>query len=150
MTAGKDMGDSVTFNASRFGPITVDREKVINFVRGIPGFDGLRRYILIDHDAEGRFKWLQSIDDPGTAFLLTDPSLFRPGYAVPLRKGDAAPLGLVDPSSMAVLVMVTVSGEEKQVSLNLKGPLVFNQSNMSAMQCIVDRDDYPARFHISP
>ena len=149
MTAEKDTGSPVTFNALRFGPITVEQDKVINFVRGIPGFEGLKRYILIDHDAEGRFKWLQSIDDPETAFLLTDPNLFRPGYAVPLKKGYAEPIGLGDESPMAVLVMVTVFSEDKKVSLNLKGPLVFNPSNMSAMQCIVDKEDYPARFYIS-
>ncbi|MFQ5736260.1 MAG: flagellar assembly protein FliW [Thermodesulfobacteriota bacterium] len=139
----------IRFDTTRFGPLSVAEEKVITFSRGIPGFANLRRFILIDHDAQGLFKWLQSVDEPSLAFLLTNPNAFRADYTVPLKRAEIEELGVKDASDVITLVMVCVSqGENKRVSLNLKGPVVFNSGNMRAVQCIVDRDDYPSDYEI--
>ena len=138
----------VSFTTSRFGVVTVAEDRIINFVQGVPGFERLKRFILIDHDAEGVFRWLQAVDDPAVAFLLTDPNQFRPEFVVPLRKADADCLGVKDPSSLITLVMVCVSHETKELSLNLKGPVVFNAENMLAIQCVLDREDCPSHFPI--
>lgn len=136
----------VNFITSRFGPLSITEDKIIYFTQGIPGFERLKRFILIDHDADGVFKWLQAIDDPLVAFLLTDPSSHCPGFFAPLRKSDIERLGLNNAGDLVTLVMVCVTGT--QVSLNLKGPVLFNASNMRAMQCIIDRDDVPSHFVI--
>ncbi|MBI5236845.1 MAG: flagellar assembly protein FliW [Deltaproteobacteria bacterium] len=133
---------------TRFGTVPVAEEKVINFVHGIPGFEKLRRFILIDHDKDGIFRWLQSTDEPGVAFLLTDPNIYKPGYTVPLRKSQAEELGAAGAEGCIVMVMVSASEASGQVSLNLKGPVVFNSINMKAMQCIVDREDYPVNYPV--
>lgn len=137
------------FSTSRFGTVSVEHDRVINFVKGIPGFDGLRRFIIIDHDQEGVFRWMQAVDNPAVAFLLTDPNLFKPGYAVPLKKSDAEVLGAKDPSALVTYVMVCASQEKSQMSINLKGPVVFNSENMKAMQCIIDRDDYQSHYAVN-
>lgn len=146
-TAEKTM-PVVSFTTSRFGAITVAEDRIINFVQGVPGFERLKRFILIDHDADGVFRWLQAVDDPAVAFLLTDPNQFRPEYTVPLRKADADSLGVKDAASLITLVMVCVSQETKELSLNLKGPVVFNADNMKAIQCVLDMDEYPSNFSI--
>lgn len=138
----------ITFETSRFGTITVPKDRVVNFVHGIPGFEGIKRYILIDHDKEGVFKWLQAVDEPAIAFLLTDPGRYKPDYAVPFSKSDIEGLGAGEPKELVSLVMVCISMSAGQVSLNLKGPVVFNTENMSAMQCIIDRDDYVCSYPI--
>ncbi len=140
--------ETICFATSRFGTVSVGHDKVINFVKGIPGFDGLRRFIIIDHDQEGVFRWMQSVDNPAVAFLLTDPNLFKPGYAVPLKKNDAEALGARNTSALVTYVMVCASHEKAQMSINLKGPVVFNSENMKAMQCIIDRDDYQSHFAV--
>lgn len=148
MNAAEKTVPPVSFTTSRFGSISVSEDRIIHFVQGLPGFERLRRFILIDHDAEGVFRWLQAIDDPNVAFLLTDPDQFRPDYTVPLRKADADCLGVKDARSLITLVMVCVSHETKELSLNLKGPVVFNADNMKAIQCVLDRDDCPSHFPI--
>lgn len=140
--------ETVCFATSRFGNVSVGLDKVISFIKGIPGFDSLRRFIIIDHDQEGVFRWLQSVDNPAVAFLLTDPNLFRPGYTVPLKKNDAEALGARETSSLVTYVMVCASHEKASMSINLKGPVVFNSENMLAMQCIIDREDYPSHFSV--
>ena len=137
----------VRFDTIRFGALSVPEDKIICFVQGLPGFKDMKRFIMIDHDAEGLFKWLQSADNPAVAFLMTDPNAYRPGYTVPLKKSEAECLGVKDARNLVAMVMVCVS-RDNEISLNLKGPVLFNSENMSAIQCIIDRDDYPSHFVI--
>ncbi len=142
----------INLDTTRFGAISIAEDRIINFVQGIPGFERLKRYILLDHDPKGLFKWLQSVDDPGVAFLMTDPIPYKPGYSVPMRKSDIKGLGAEDADGFVVLVMVCVSqqnGDDRKVSLNLKGPVLFNASSMRAVQCIIDRDDYQSDYVIN-
>jgi len=73
----------IEFESSRFGVIRVEGAKVIRLVRGMPGFEGLRDFVLLDHDSDGVFKWLQSIEAPGVAFLLTYPVSSSQGTPCP-------------------------------------------------------------------
>lgn len=148
MNTAEKTVQSISFRTSRFGDVTVAEDRVINFMHGVPGFERLRRFILIDHDAEGVFRWLQAVDDPAVAFLLTDPNQFKPDYTVPLHKADADSLGVKDAQSLITLVMVCASRDTRELSINLKGPVVFNADNMKAIQCVLDKEDCPSHFPI--
>lgn len=141
---------AVEFMTARFGLLSITEDKIIHFVKGVPGFGGLRKFILIDHDQEGTFKWLQSMEDANVAFLLTNPALYKPDYTVPLKKPEIESLAVKDSSALVSFVMVCVSRVTRELSLNLKGPVVFNSDNMRAVQCIIDREDYPSHFVIKP
>lgn len=142
----------MTIETSRFGPVTVTQDRVICFVHSIPGFEGLKRFILINHDEEGVFKWLQSVENPDTAFLLTDPTQYLKQYDVNFRKSDLKVLDIENRANLVVLVMVCVSvgpDGKQQVSLNLKGPILFNSESMNAMQSIIDNEEYRVNHVIS-
>ncbi len=148
-------GPSIKLVTSRFGELAVPEDKVISFTHGIPGFEKLKRYVLLDHDSDGVFKWLQSLDDPDVAFLMTDPKPYKPDYIVPTRKNDMTDLGfdVKDTEPLVTYVMVCVAQDEngvKTVSLNLKGPILLNAAKMRGMQCIIDNEKYQSNYVISP
>ena len=152
MNSTQALMENISIETSRFGSITVTPDRVISFVHSIPGFEGLKRFVLINHDDEGVFKWLQSVDNPDTAFLLTDPTQYLKEYNVKFRKSDLKAIEVVDSAKLVVLVMVSVSeGAEgkKEVSLNLKGPVIFNTDNMYAMQSILDNAEFGVNYVIS-
>lgn len=144
------MTENIRIDTTRFGRVVVPSDKVITFPGGIPGFEGLKSYVLLDHDAEGLFKWMQSVDDPDIAFLLTMPDVFIPNFALPKKGVHIANIGLKDTEEPVLMVMVCVpNGETDFITLNLKGPIVFNYNNMNGMQCIVDNDDFPCDYKVS-
>jgi len=112
----------IKLETSRFGEIEVTEDKVILFNHGIPGFEGSKRYILIDHDDGGMFKWLQAVDDPQVAFLMTDPCLFKQDYKVSISRPELKSLDAEDLSTIVTLVTVCVEPENNLMALNLKGP----------------------------
>ena len=70
---------------TRFGVIEIADERVIEFPKGLLGFPGMKRYCLLQPCEDALFFWLQSLDDPGLAFVVTDPSLFVADYSAPIR-----------------------------------------------------------------
>ncbi len=148
MSRMREEADPLEFGSTRFGTLKVERSKVIRFVRVIPGFEGLRDFVLLDHDEGGLFKWLQSVEDPDIAFLLTYPRLFRPDYRVPMRDDYIEELGADSAGDLLVLVMVTASRLRGSVMLNLKAPVILNPGAMRAMQCIIESEGYECRFEV--
>ncbi len=138
----------VKFETTRFGPVAVSEDKIIHFVHGIPGFKDVKRYILIDHDEDGVFRWLQAVDRPDVAFLLTNPVLFKSDYNIVLRNGELKSLGAKDPEHLVVFVMVCFDRENNTITLNLKGPVVLNSLNMRGIQLILDREDYQVDYPV--
>jgi len=140
--------ETMEYPTTRFGPLEVSEDKIIRFVKVIPGFEGLRDFVLLDHDSGGVFKWLQSLENAGTAFLLTFPSFFRADYTVPFQGYYLEKLSAESAEGVVVFVMVSASRKKGSVSLNLKAPILFNPLNMKAMQCIMDSDKYECRFMV--
>ena len=81
---------------SRFGVMSVDDQRIINFPHGLLGFPEHKRYALIQTGRESCFFWLQSVEDAGLAFVVTDPNVFFRDYDVPLRDELVAEMQMAD------------------------------------------------------
>src|SRR5438067_8456854 len=90
-------GVPMEIESTRFGQLSVDDERVITLPRGLLGFPNHTRFALIQTGQENYFFWLQSIDEPNLAFVVTDPSIFFKDYDVPIREETQADLQLTDP-----------------------------------------------------
>ena len=115
---------------ARFGAIEVDEAQLYTFSEGLPGLEG-KRFALI---ARGPVEWLQSIQDPAQALLLTDPTKLFADYAPPLKLDE---LRALEPSDAgALLVRVTTKRGEHagELRLNLFAPLILNPAKHLAMQ----------------
>jgi flagellar assembly factor FliW len=126
---------------SRFGTLEIDEDKLIIFPEGLLGFPNLKRYILIDYK-DTPIKWLQSVDDSYTAFIVVEPTLLYPDYSINLDSITREFLQLKNDCDLTMLVIIRVEGE--QVIANLNGPLLFNASLMRGIQIVID--DKPSRI----
>jgi flagellar assembly factor FliW len=131
---------------SRFGPVDVDADRIINFGRGILGFPKYSRYVLIQPEADSTFYWLQSVEAADLAFVVTDPLLFVPDYQVPLREETRQDLGLADLSEANVLVIVNKVGD--MLTANMQGPLVIHATTRAAAQVVISEKKYQTRHPI--
>lgn len=137
-------------NTKVFGEIEIIEEKIIHFPSGIIGFPELTDFALV-HDEEkgiGAIHWLQSIQEPGFAMPVMDPLLVKPDYNPEVDDELLKPIGDLEPEELLVMVTVTVPGDIKQMSVNLKGPIIVNASKRKACQVIVDGGDYAVKFPV--
>lgn len=133
----------------RFGTIDIDPAKVLHFVQPILGFDTLSRFVLLDHEDDSPFKWLQSLEDPELAFVVTNPTLFDIDYDFMLPQEACEALDIHEAQEAQVLTMVTVPEEDPiKMTVNLLGPLVYHADSHQAMQLILDPERYSTKVRL--
>ena len=133
-------------DTSRFGSIDIEEEQIFTFPMGILGFAKCKRFVVIDHTEESPFKWLQSLDEGGLAFIITDPLFFRPDYHVKLRRSELSMLGSFVEDDLVVSVIMTIPENPQEMSANLMAPVIFNMSNRHGMQHVLTNSDYPVKY----
>ena len=128
---------------SRFGKLTVEDDRVMTFPHGLLGFPEQGRFALIQTGEENYFFWLQSVDDAGLAFVVTDPSIFFKDYEVPIREETEQALQLSDSSFAQLFVICNKVGD--WLTGNLLGPIVVNSQNRLAQQVVLTEKKWTTR-----
>ena len=156
------MGTEIEIQSTRFGTLLVDEERIINFRSGLLGFPEHRRFALIQTGEENYFFWLQSLDEPNLAFVVTDPAIFFKGYDVPLRdetrqelqltdanrdaEGELVPGGATTATAETFLqVFVICNKVDDWLTGNLLGPLVVNAQNRLGQQVVLTEKKWTTR-----
>jgi flagellar assembly factor FliW len=121
-----------------FGEIEVGEEKIILFPWGIPGFEHLKRFLLLE---EKTFFWLQSVDDEGVVFAVCDPFLYFPGYEVEVPSVECEVLGLSKESDAVILAIMNFKSP-REIGVNLLAPLVINWRLRMGKQVILEDTRY--------
>ena len=127
---------------SRFGAIDIDAARIITFTEGILGFPQYLKYILLDHDNNTPFKWLQSIENGELAFVLIDPLAVLPDYRAEVRQEDIEALQITSLESAAALCIVNIGQDAASVTANLLGPIIINPEKMLARQVVLLTTQY--------
>lgn len=138
----------IKVKTTRFGEIEVKSEDLIELPAGLIGFPELKRYVLLDHDKESPFKWLQSLDDGAIAFVLINPLLFKPDYVVEVTEAEVLDLELKAEEDAVISVIITIPTNPQNMTANLKAPLVFNLQNRRGKQLVLSHSAYTTRHNI--
>lgn len=120
---------------TRFGVITIPEDRVITFPKGLLGFAGQKQYCLLEPGNDSAFFWLQSVDEPSLAFVVTDPALFFKDYTVPIKQDQMDDLKLDKVEDAQVFVIVNKVDET--LTGNLQGPLVVNTLTREGEQIVL-------------
>jgi flagellar assembly factor FliW len=131
---------------TRFGPVDVDESRLIEIPAGLLGFSSFKTFSLLQPDDNGVFFWLQSVETPDLAFVVTDPALWVPDYQATIRKEQMEELGLTETGDAQVLVIV--NKREHSLTANLQGPIVVNAANRRAMQLVLAEKKWSTRHEL--
>ncbi len=142
----EDWSVQMDVQTTRFGTVTVDDDRIINFPGGLLGFSSFRNFVLLQPDEEGVFFWLQSLEAPDLAFVVTDPSLWVEKYEATIRREQMDDLQLDSLENAQVLVIV--NKYEQTLTANMQGPIVINLKNHCAMQLVLAEKRWTTRHAI--
>jgi flagellar assembly factor FliW len=115
----------------------------MTFTNGLLGFPNHTRFALVQTGSENYFFWLQSVDEPNLAFVVTDPAIFFKEYEVPVREESQLELRLSDPAAVQVFVICNKVGD--WLTGNLLGPIVINSENRLAQQVVLTDKKWTTR-----
>lgn len=124
----------------------MDESRLIEIPAGLLGFSSYKTFSLLQPDENGVFFWLQSVDAPDLAFVVTDPALWMPDYQASIRKEQMEELELTETSDAQVLVIV--NKRDQSLTANLQGPIVVNARNRRAMQLVLAEKKWSIRHEL--
>ena len=142
------MSDRVTFTNAKFGEVTVEATSILTFPEGVPGFERLKRYGLVQVDEEAPFLRLLSLDEPAVAFVILNPTSIWPDYKPQLGQEELQGLELANDEDLELYCIVTLSSDPQHVTANLKGPIAINTVSMTACQIILVDDTYTTKHSL--
>jgi len=129
---------------TRFGEVEYDPSNLLHFPAGMIGFPTLHDFIVMPNKKEGPLFWIQSINDPAIAFVLTDPSNFFLDYQVTPDESERNSLQVNNEDDIYTLSVVTVPKNQK-ITLNLAAPILFSPKTNRAIQVILENTEYKSR-----
>ncbi len=136
--------------STRFGLLDVPDDAVWTCPSGILGFPEWTRYVLLDHDTEVPFKWLQCLEEGSLAFVLMDPTVFKPDYRAEVPEAAMAEIKAREANDLAMMTILTIpSDDPATITANLRGPLLLNWRTKLLKQLVLD-ETYPTRYPIFP
>ena len=136
--------------STRFGSFDVSDNSIVRFPVGLLGFPDSQRYVILDHDTEVPFKWLQSIDEPGLAFVILDPAVFHDDYHVSVPADILAETNNGKEEDLALVVILTIPSDDPvHITANLRGPLVISHKTKLGAQLVLS-EEYPTRYPLFP
>ena len=126
---------------NRFGDVEYRENAVLTFPHGIIGFPNAKRYVILDHDREAPFKWLQSVDKSNLAFVVMDPVLFKSDYQVEITPDAVGELEYREKDELALMVILTIpSNDPSAITANLRGPVVVNTRSRLGKQLVLNEE----------
>ena len=131
---------------TRFGTVDIAEDRVITFPKGLLGFSGQKRYCLLQPNEDALVFWLQCVDDPGLAFVVTDPALFVPDYSAPIRAEQMESLSMDRLEDEQVFVIVNKVGDA--LTGIMQGPLVVNTVNRVGEQLVLAEKRWTTRYQL--
>ncbi len=137
------------FKTLRFGLLEYSEDDVLYFPKGIPGFDGHKRWLLLGDDDEGNpIKWLQSLEDSDVALPVMPPEFIIPKYDPQLCEGDIKDLKAPLNELCFFVVVAVPENAPWEATANVRAPIVINIAERLGKQVIGQREDYGIRHYI--
>ncbi len=136
-------------NTRNFGEIEIAEDEIICFKDGIPGFEALKKYVVIENpDEDMPFQWLQSVEETDLAFVIINPFIFRKDYDFEVPQNVIDRLEITSQQDVLVYSIVVVPEDVSKMTANLKAPLIINNKNKQGKQLLLDIEEYQTKHYI--
>lgn len=132
---------------ARFDVVEVDEGKIINFPWGIPGFEDLKRYVLLEYQ-QGPFQWLQAVDDDAVAFPICPPDIL--GVTYQITEEAKKTIKIEKDEDLLVMNMVSFKAGKDIIRFHMRSPLLFNTASRIACQWVMTKEDVTKNVKLPP
>jgi flagellar assembly factor FliW len=136
-------------NTKYHGEIEYEEKDIMIFKKGIPGFEGLKKFILFPVEGNEVFSILHSIEDESIGLVVTSPFSIVEDYEFKLGEEKTKELQIESYENVVVLNTVTLSSKVENMTMNLKAPIVINIKMKLGEQIILDNPKYSIRYPLS-
>ncbi|KEH88697.1 MULTISPECIES: flagellar assembly protein FliW [Clostridium] len=124
------------------GIIEYKEEDVIEFKKGIPGFDELKKFVNFPIEDNEVFSVLHSIENSEIGFIVTSPFSIIKDYEIDIDDSVIERLRIENEKDVLVLNTVTLHSKLENITVNLCAPIVINIKTKLGEQIILNNGKY--------
>jgi flagellar assembly factor FliW len=133
-------------NTKFLGDIEITSEQIIKFENGIPGFEDLTEFAVLDFIENNSIKCLQSIKEKDICLIMINPWDYFHDYEIELNDEEKQELDLKTHTDVIVYNILSV--REDMITTNLVAPIIINVRNNKGKQIILSNTKYSIRQEI--
>ncbi|MCH1429959.1 MAG: flagellar assembly protein FliW [Chlamydiales bacterium] len=143
------MADSIKDQADK--KTSIKKDKIVHFPEGLPAFEEVKDFVLINNKEEAPFLWLQAVTMPELAFVAIDPFLICPDYRPEISEADLKQLKVSKKEDVLILSIVNMKDKvSKGITTNLVGVILINWKEKIGKQVIIkNHQSYSIKFAIN-
>lgn len=133
-----------------FGEVDLPEEKILNFDRGLIGLTDYKQFTIV-YDCEkenSNICWLQSTQEPTLALPVIKPWVVKEDYNPIVEDELLGHIGELTEENLVILLTMTVPSDIKEMSVNLKAPIIINADTRKGAQIIVENQDYEVKYKV--
>jgi len=142
--------EKIVVESTRFGRLEVDTDRVIRLLGGLLGFPNSQRFVMLDHDKESPFKWLQSLDEGELAVPICDPLVFFPDFHIIIKRDELATLRVKRADELVILVVLNLRTDPAEMTANLQGPIIVHAERLIGRQVVLKESPYSTKHYLFP
>lgn len=124
------------------GLLNYQQEDIIKFEKGLPGFNELKKFILVDIEENSMFKLLQSVENSDIGIVVVSPFEVIQDYEFKLNDNILNNLKIEKEQDVLVVNTVTLNSDPSKITTNLRAPIIININKGLGEQIILENDNY--------
>jgi flagellar assembly factor FliW len=135
-------------DTDRFGSFDTKDSKLIEFPTGIPGFEELHHFIILEISQTKPIYWLQSTENKYIALPVILTFEIIDDYYIDIRDNDLEDLFVDTQNDLLVMNVVVIPDCMEDMTVNLAAPIVINAKRGIGKQIIIDAQALPVRLPV--
>lgn len=130
------------------GEIDIEPISQWAFPKGLPGLEDEKQFVLLPIEGNNSFQVLQSVTSANIALIVSNPYTIVNDYSFEIDEPTLELLKIKSTEDVMILAVMTLRQSFESSTINLQAPLVFNISNLTAKQMILNDTTYNLRHTI--
>jgi flagellar assembly factor FliW len=136
------------------GRVEYDDAEVYWFESGIPAFEHLKQWLLVERPSFRPLTVLQSVEQPQLRFACLPVSALRSDYQVSLGKAERTLLqwesseGAETPEFQLICLAIVTFREGRSATANLLAPVLLNPRSRRGAQVVQSGTDYSTEYEL--
>ncbi|MDF2840360.1 MAG: fliW [Clostridia bacterium] len=135
-------------NTKFLGKIEIDEKMIIDFENGLPGFNELHKFVVLDMEENPSLQYMQSIEKEEICFIVISPFAVMEDYEADLSEETVQKLVIENAEEVSLYAILTIPEDIKEITVNLIAPIIVNNVNNKAIQEIINNDKYSIRHKL--
>jgi len=123
---------------TKLGIIQINSNQIINFIEAPLGYSNFKSYVLLeDKNEDSIFLWLQATNNKDLSFPVLEVELLGYNKQDFISNEVKDKLNLDTSSDFSVYTIVSIPEDPTNMTANLKGPVIINNTTKMAVQTIL-------------